>query len=82
LNNSIKENATPEDFPPSSVYNWIQYLSHSVAGDPDGALPFLRRWINEISNDPPETYIQKFHKYPLCAENLMKVRQQIGWMMS
>jgi hypothetical protein len=80
LNHGAKTNEIPADVPPTSVLNWIRYLSHRLAGKNDDALPYLRRWVSEISTDAPEVYINKFHHYPFCTENLIKVREELGWI--
>jgi len=73
-----KRNQT-ENVAAHSILNWPNYLREWCSGNEASALPHLERLVNtEIGVDPPDIFVSKFHRYPICAENLQKVREQIS----
>ena len=55
-----------EAVPPHAMTNWAHYVARVVQEDLDGALPWMRRFVNaELGVDPAEVYLAKFHGRPI-----------------
>jgi hypothetical protein len=58
-----------EAVPPHSMANWGHYVSHLMQGNPQEALPWLERFVNEeLGFDPAEVFTAKFHNRPIQLE--------------
>ncbi len=51
-----------EEVLPHSMVNWAHYVARLVAGDPEGALPWLERFVNtDVGLDPASAYVPALH---------------------
>jgi hypothetical protein len=67
-----------EEVPPHAIVNWAHYVSRIVQGNPEGALPWLERFVNtEIGVDTAEVFIAKFHDRPLQLESIRYAASQL-----
>ena len=71
--------ALPEEaVPPYAIPNWAHYVARLVAGDPDGAVPWMRRFVNgELGVDPAESYLAKFHARPIQVAPLREATSRL-----
>jgi len=60
-----------EAIPPHAMTNWAHYVARLVQDDPDGALPWMTRFVNaELGVDPAEVYAAKFHRKPIHSATI------------
>lgn len=58
-----------ESIPSHAMTNWAHYITRLVHEDPDGALPWMQRFVNaELGVDAAEVYSAKFHRKPIHLE--------------
>jgi len=72
----LGEDVLDEDVPPHSILNWANYLHHYVRGNHSAALPYLERFVNQVSGvDGPDPYTSKFHNQPIHRDTITYARR-------